>query len=375
MHGMHRLSCASSAGTAPLAQLLHVIPFLAPLRPPLKLSARPPLACSSPLHLWLDAGQGRLHRNAGRPCRSQARAFHAAASSSSSLSGAARGSAIAAATSRSVICAAVRAWYSRCQPSTRPPSSAATAGGGGSLRFCACGTSAQQQCSARHMLHMRVPKPVSVTCDPILLHACATRSQRQHWPACTHNKCLARIFVPRVWKPRQGGDSVAIRALIAWDSDQEYPVTLRYPCSSCRQVPWGPVPGARSGRGLAAHPCSPGAVQPPAGHEAPGSAPAGQRRKDAVRGPPVRKAEQVHALPALRRRAEKVHVLHAGHAPYVRVGNAESFTQHDMCAERGALHAGCHRFSGPARTPAPAILQAQCNMSSQGTVYKKKSHG
>ena len=61
-----------------------------------------------------------------------------------------------------------------------------------------------------------------------------------------------------------------------------------------------------------AHPRGPGAVQPPAGHDAPGRAPAGQRRKDALCGPPLREAEEVRALPALRRRAEEVHVLRSG---------------------------------------------------------------
>ena len=69
---------------------------------------------------------------------------------------------------------------------------------------------------------------------------------------------------------------------------------------------------ARLGSRLAAHPCGPGAMQPPAGHDAPGRTPAGQRRKDALRGAPLREAEQVRALPALRRRAEEVHVLRSG---------------------------------------------------------------
>ena len=61
-----------------------------------------------------------------------------------------------------------------------------------------------------------------------------------------------------------------------------------------------------------AHPCGPNVVQPTARHDAPGRAPAGQRSKDAVRGPPLREAKQVHALPALRGRADKIHVLRSG---------------------------------------------------------------
>ena len=88
--------------------------------------------CAEPASLQVTDNQSR-------------RAFHPSASSSSSLSGAARGSAITAATSRSVICAAVRAWYSRCQPDTRPPPSAATSGAGAGVRFCARGSRVQQQ--------------------------------------------------------------------------------------------------------------------------------------------------------------------------------------------------------------------------------------
>lgn len=68
---------------------------------------------------------------------------------------------------------------------------------------------------------------------------------------------------------------------------------------------------------LATHTSSPAIDQPLAGHNTLGRPPPGQRREEAVRGPPVLGAELPHALAPLRWRAVEVRVLYHAVRPHL----------------------------------------------------------
>ncbi len=216
-----------------------------------------------------------------------ARAFQAARSSSSSLSGAPRGSARMAATSRSVMRARVRAWNRRWKPTAPPPSAAATATGGGCLRFCVDTRGLISWDSARSM-HQ----------NGTLLYPPQRRCPRGDAPGSDSSRA-ASAAQTAAWGNASAG--AKRRAVPGGSEGAGDGPCLTRACTQHHRCLHQLCRGARR----PAHPYGPGVDQAAAGHDAPGCAPAGQRREHAVRRAAALGAQLPHALPPLRWRAEE----------------------------------------------------------------------